>query len=238
MAKKPRTYRTAEVCKMLSLQPYVLKHWEEEFPGLASGKAAAGAQRSFTESELALIRRIRELLYDEGFTIAGARKKLETDLPVTPALFDHVPGDPVAVPTGSGQESPPPVSGSPERSRGGAVAAPSRGPRAVAPAAAGKAPAERTKTSDDPSSTMAGSAGGGGSVSAAAQALVAAPAVETPGKAAGEAAGAGLQTKSEAGSLDTGASERVETLRRGIAEALSEARTLLAALETATSPRG
>ncbi|HEX6200746.1 MAG TPA: MerR family transcriptional regulator, partial [Thermoanaerobaculia bacterium] len=80
--KKPQTqlyYKIGEACKLLDIQPYVLRYWETEFPELSPSKSKSG-QRVYSEDELALIRRIKELLYDEGFTIAGAKKRLEVEL--------------------------------------------------------------------------------------------------------------------------------------------------------------
>ncbi|MFN7962103.1 MAG: MerR family transcriptional regulator [Thermoanaerobaculia bacterium] len=72
-------YKIGEACRLLDIQPYVLRYWETEFPILAPSKSRSG-QRVYSESELAIIRRIKELLYQEGFTIAGAKKRLETEL--------------------------------------------------------------------------------------------------------------------------------------------------------------
>ncbi|HEY2739978.1 MAG TPA: MerR family transcriptional regulator [Thermoanaerobaculia bacterium] len=72
-------YKIGEACKALGIQPYVLRYWETEFPALAPSKSRSG-QRVYSQKELEIIRRIKELLYDEGYTIAGAKKKLETEL--------------------------------------------------------------------------------------------------------------------------------------------------------------
>ena len=72
-------YKIGEACKALGIQPYVLRYWETEFPALAPSKSRSG-QRVYSEKELEIIRRIKELLYEEGYTIAGAKKKLETEL--------------------------------------------------------------------------------------------------------------------------------------------------------------
>jgi len=71
-----RLYKIGEVCKMADVQPYVLRYWETEFPALAPNKSGGG-QRLYTQREIDLIARIKQLLYSEGFTIAGAKKKLE-----------------------------------------------------------------------------------------------------------------------------------------------------------------
>ncbi len=78
MAKK-LFYKIGEACKKLDIQPYVLRYWETEFPFLKPSKSKSG-QRVYSEDELKIIGRIKELLYEEGYTIAGAKKKLEADL--------------------------------------------------------------------------------------------------------------------------------------------------------------
>ena len=77
--KKKIFYKIGEACKALDIQPYVLRYWETEFPSLEPDKSSSG-QRVYTEDELAVIRRIKTLLYDEGYTIAGAKKKLQAEL--------------------------------------------------------------------------------------------------------------------------------------------------------------
>lgn len=72
-------YKIGEACRALDIQPYVLRYWETEFAVLAPSKSKSG-QRVYTEKELDVIRRIKELLYDEGYTIAGAKKKLEGEM--------------------------------------------------------------------------------------------------------------------------------------------------------------
>jgi DNA-binding transcriptional MerR regulator len=84
MAAKARVqkrlyYKIGEACKTLGIQPYVLRYWETEFPALTPSKSRSG-QRVYSDKELEIIRRIKELLYDEGYTIAGAKKKLELEL--------------------------------------------------------------------------------------------------------------------------------------------------------------
>jgi DNA-binding transcriptional MerR regulator len=71
--------KIGEACKELGIQPYVLRYWETEFPALAPSKSRSG-QRVYSEKELEIIKRIKQLLYEEGYTIAGAKKKLETEL--------------------------------------------------------------------------------------------------------------------------------------------------------------
>ncbi len=78
MAKK-LYYKIGEACKILEIQPYVLRYWETEFPLLRPNKSKSG-QRVYSEREIDVIRRIKVLLYEEGYTIAGAKKKLEGEL--------------------------------------------------------------------------------------------------------------------------------------------------------------
>ena len=80
MAKK-LYYKIGEACKSLDIQPYVLRYWETEFPALKPNKSKSG-QRVYSERDLEVIRRIKELLYDEGYTIAGAKKKLDSEGPI------------------------------------------------------------------------------------------------------------------------------------------------------------
>lgn len=78
-----KLYKIGEVCKLADVQPYVLRYWETEFPQLAPNKSGGG-QRLYSRHEIDTILRIKELLYREGFTIAGAKKKLETELAEPP----------------------------------------------------------------------------------------------------------------------------------------------------------
>jgi DNA-binding transcriptional MerR regulator len=68
----------SELCRTLDLQPYVLRYWETEFKALQAA-ASGGGQRTYSEADVALVRRIKQLLYEEGYTIAGAKKKLEAE---------------------------------------------------------------------------------------------------------------------------------------------------------------
>jgi len=76
-AKKP--VRLGDVCKMLDLQPYVLRYWETEFPALRAAEGGSASNRAYGEGDVRLLRRIKTLLYEEGYTIAGAKKKLESE---------------------------------------------------------------------------------------------------------------------------------------------------------------
>jgi DNA-binding transcriptional MerR regulator len=72
-------YRPAEACRIAEVAPYVLRYWETEFPALSEGKDK-GAAKLYTARDVKIIARIRELLYDEGFTVAGAKKRLEAEI--------------------------------------------------------------------------------------------------------------------------------------------------------------
>jgi DNA-binding transcriptional MerR regulator len=72
-------YRPAEACRIAEVAPYVLRYWETEFPSLSEGKDK-GATKLYTARDVKMISRIRELLYDEGFTVAGAKKRLEAEI--------------------------------------------------------------------------------------------------------------------------------------------------------------
>ena len=91
MAKK-LYYKIGEACKELDIQPYVLRYWETEFQALSPSKSKSG-QRVYSAEDLELIRRIKELLYKEGYTIAGAKKKLEHEVVSKPRAVEDQPGE-------------------------------------------------------------------------------------------------------------------------------------------------
>ena len=154
-------HKIGEACKALGIQPYVLRYWETEFPALAPSKSRSG-QRVYSEKEMEVIRRIKELLYEEGYTIAGAKKKLETEL-AAGGVGEPAPGEAPEAP-----ETPPPP------------------------------PAKKARKAEPPS---------------------------LPLEAEADAAPPGAPP-----ALDTGGSERLQTLLSGIDEALGEAREILALL--------
>ena len=92
-AAEEKLYKIGEVCKLAELQPYVLRYWETEFPQLAPNKSGGG-QRLYTRAEIDTILRIKELLYRDGFTIAGAKKKLDEEPAEAPAPVEVVPSEP------------------------------------------------------------------------------------------------------------------------------------------------
>lgn len=70
-----RYFTIGEVSELCGVKPHVLRYWEQEFTQLKPVKRR-GNRRYYQHHEVLLIRRIRELLYDQGFTISGARNKL------------------------------------------------------------------------------------------------------------------------------------------------------------------
>jgi len=70
-----RYFTIGEVSELCGVKPYVLRYWEQEFTQLKPMKRR-GNRRYYQHHEVLLIRRIRELLYDQGFTISGARNRL------------------------------------------------------------------------------------------------------------------------------------------------------------------
>src|SRR5678809_591440 len=76
-----RYFTIGEVSDLCGVKPYVLRYWEQEFTQLKPMKRR-GNRRYYQHHEVLLIRRIRELLYEQGFTISGARNRL-TDVAAT-----------------------------------------------------------------------------------------------------------------------------------------------------------
>ena len=100
-----RYFTIGEVAQLCGVKPHVLRYWEQEFTQLRPMKRR-GNRRYYQHHEVLMIRRIRDLLYDEGFTISGARNKLreapnlsgaETQAPAedfdADALEEYVPLD-------------------------------------------------------------------------------------------------------------------------------------------------
>ncbi len=68
-------YKIREACEIVGVEAHVLRFWEAEFPALSPPKTKSG-QRTYRPKDIELLLRIKKLLYEEGFTIAGARKQL------------------------------------------------------------------------------------------------------------------------------------------------------------------
>jgi len=89
-----RYFTIGEVSELCGVKPHVLRYWEQEFTQLRPVKRR-GNRRYYQHHEVLLVRRIRELLYQEGFTISGARNRLEDG-----------PGKPSEAPEASAGDSP------------------------------------------------------------------------------------------------------------------------------------
>jgi DNA-binding transcriptional MerR regulator len=73
-------YKIREVSEIVGVEAHVLRFWEAEFPSLSPPKSKSG-QRTYRPKDIELLLRIRNLLYEDGFTIAGARKRLSAGSP-------------------------------------------------------------------------------------------------------------------------------------------------------------
>jgi DNA-binding transcriptional MerR regulator len=78
-----RYFTIGEVSELCGVKPHVLRYWEQEFTQLRPVKRR-GNRRYYQHHEVLLIRRIRELLYEQGFTISGARNRLDESLSAAP----------------------------------------------------------------------------------------------------------------------------------------------------------
>ena len=72
-------FKIGEVCDITEVQAHVLRYWESEFPMLAPQKNRAG-QRTYRKRDVEMVLRIKELLYEDQYTIAGAKKRLTNEL--------------------------------------------------------------------------------------------------------------------------------------------------------------
>ena len=77
-APKRELFRAAEVCEVVQVQPYVLRSWEAEFPQIGQ-VPAGGGPRLYRRADVDLVLRIKQLVFDEGLTLSGARKRLDED---------------------------------------------------------------------------------------------------------------------------------------------------------------
>ena len=74
----PKLLKAADVCRLAEVQPYVLRSWEKEFPGIGFAGSAEGG-RLYRPGDVEQVRRIRQLVFGEGLTVAGARRRLEAE---------------------------------------------------------------------------------------------------------------------------------------------------------------
>jgi DNA-binding transcriptional MerR regulator len=80
---KRELFKSPDVCQLAKLQPYVLRSWEAEFPGLGQ-PATGGAGRLYRREDVELVLRIKQLVFGEGLTLAGARRRLEEEVGESP----------------------------------------------------------------------------------------------------------------------------------------------------------
>jgi len=86
---KRSLFRQPEVCEIAKVQPYVLRSWEAEFPDLGVAKTEGGA-RVYRRADVERVLRLKHLLYVEGLTLAGARRKLSEEQPETSGALAEV----------------------------------------------------------------------------------------------------------------------------------------------------
>ncbi len=72
-------FRIGEVARLTGIQPYILRYWESEFPLLQPKKSGTG-QRLYRKRDIELIVKIKELLYDQRYTIAGAKRRFQEEM--------------------------------------------------------------------------------------------------------------------------------------------------------------
>jgi DNA-binding transcriptional MerR regulator len=75
---KRELFKAADVCEVVQVQPYVLRSWEAEFPQIGQ-VPAGGGPRLYRRSDVELVLRIKQLVFDEGLTLSGARRRLDED---------------------------------------------------------------------------------------------------------------------------------------------------------------
>ena len=75
---KRELFKAADVCEVVQVQPYVLRSWEAEFPQIGQ-VPSGGGQRVYRRSDIELVLRIKQLVFEEGLTLSGARRRLEED---------------------------------------------------------------------------------------------------------------------------------------------------------------
>jgi len=77
-APKRELFKAADVCEVVQVQPYVLRSWEAEFPQIGQAPASGGP-RLYRRSDVELVLRIKQLVFEEGLTLSGARRRLDED---------------------------------------------------------------------------------------------------------------------------------------------------------------
>jgi DNA-binding transcriptional MerR regulator len=77
---KRALFKASEVCEIASVQPYVLRSWESEFPDLGVSKGS-GSPRVYRRSDVEQVLRIKQLVFSDGLTLAGVRRRIEEEAP-------------------------------------------------------------------------------------------------------------------------------------------------------------
>lgn len=77
-APKRELFKAADVCEVVQVQPYVLRSWEAEFPQIGQ-VPAGGGPRVYRRADVDLVLRIKQLVFEEGLTLSGARRRLDED---------------------------------------------------------------------------------------------------------------------------------------------------------------
>ena len=87
---KRALFKSSEVCEIASLQPYVLRTWESEFPDLGVARSAGGP-RIYRRADVERVLRIKQLVFADGLTLAGVRRRIEEEAPLVLEEADATP---------------------------------------------------------------------------------------------------------------------------------------------------
>src|SRR5213078_751148 len=87
-AVTPKLYKAGDVCELLHVQPYVLRSWKKEFPGIGVQGKSPDAPRLYRQSDVDHVQKIKQLVFGEGLTVAGARRRLEEAAPHVSAVTE------------------------------------------------------------------------------------------------------------------------------------------------------
>ena len=87
---KRALFKSSEVCEIASVQPYVLRSWESEFPDLGVAKSSGGP-RVYRRADVERVLRIKQLVFADGLTLAGVRRRIEEEAPDVLEDADEAP---------------------------------------------------------------------------------------------------------------------------------------------------
>ncbi len=88
---KRALFKASEVCEIASVQPYVLRSWESEFPDLGVAKSVGGP-RIYRRADVEKVLRIKHLVFSDGLTLAGVRRRIDED---APPVFEEAEAAPI-----------------------------------------------------------------------------------------------------------------------------------------------